>query len=222
MKTDELFVDDSYPSDDALSEIEKKAACDEAQTAEDGFPDMENTFQLYWEEVSRIPCLAAEQERKLFLRIAEGDEKAKNDVIKANLRLVVSIAVKYKKSPLDFPTLVQEGNLGLIKAVEMFDGSRGFRFSTYATWWIRKYILGAINKQGRLIVLPDAVLARIRKLNDTTEQLEKKYGGTPTDELLAYSLGTTVEKIIEIKRLASEIIFPLDILPGEQVEDDGS
>ncbi len=80
MKTDELFVDDSYPSDDALSEIEKKAACDESQTAEDGFPDMENTFQLYWEEVSRIPCLAAEQERKLFLRIAEGDEKAKNDV----------------------------------------------------------------------------------------------------------------------------------------------
>ena len=104
----------------------------------------------------------------------------------------------------------------------MFDDSRGFRFSAYATWWIRKYILNAINKQGRLIVLPDAVLARIRKLNDTTEQLEKKYGGTPTDELLAYSLGTTVEKIIEIKRLASEIIFPLDILPGEQVEDDGS
>ena len=221
MKTDDLFVDDSYPSDDALSEIEK-AACDESQTAEEGFSDMENTFQLYWEEVSRIPLLTAEQERMLFLRIAEGDEKAKNDVIEANLRLVVSIAVKYKKSPLDFPTLVQEGNLGLIKAVEMFDDSRGFRFSTYATWWIRKYILNAINKQGRLIVLPDAVLARIRKLNDTTEQLEKKYGGTPTDELLAYSLGTTVEKIIEIKRLASEIILPLDILPGEQVEDDGS
>ena len=218
--TDEVFLEDSLPSDEELSKIEK-AACEGSQTAENGFSETEIVFQLYWNEVSSIPLLSAEREKELFSRIADGDEDAKTAVTEANLRLVVFVASKYRNSPLDFTDLVQEGNLGLMRAVEKFDASRGFRFSTYATWWIRKYILEAISRQVNLISLPDSALSRIRKFNAAVEKLEKQFGGAPTDEMLAYELNMPLEKITETRLLASGSILPLNALSDVQVEDEG-
>lgn len=193
-----------------LQQKTKKTACDETQAAEDENIAVNDPFQMYCEEISRIPRLTQEQEAELFRQIAEGNAKAKQTVAEANLRLVVSIAGQYRNCSVPLPDLVQEGNLGLMKAVEKFDASLGFRFSTYAHPWIRKYILEALRSQGRTIVLSQAEQAEIKKIKNAAENLEKELGEPPTDELLAYVLHMPFGKVVETRFLiASGVLIPL-------------
>lgn len=165
---------------------------------------MDDPVKVYLKEIGRVPLLTAEEEQVLAMRIADGDQQAKQRLAEANLRLVVSIAKRYVGRGMQFLDLIQEGNLGLIKAVDKFDYTKGFKFSTYATWWIRQAITRAIADQARTIRIPVHMVETINKVKKTNSQFLHKNGRDPTAEEIADELQMPVEKVREILRVAQE------------------
>jgi len=159
---------------------------------------------MYLKDIGRIPLLTTERETYLAERIAEGDEAAKNELVEANLRLVVSIAKKYTGKGMYFLDLIQEGNLGLIKAVEKFDHTKGYKFSTYATWWIRQAITRAIADQARTIRIPVHMVETIHRVSRASRQLLQEYGREPTIDEIAAKLGMSADKVREIMKAAQD------------------
>ncbi len=166
----------------------------------------DDSVKLYLKEIGRIPLLSTEEEIDLAARMATGDEYAKKRLSEANLRLVVSIAKKYVRRGMQFLDLIQEGNVGLIKAVEKFDYTKGFKFSTYATWWIRQAITRAIADQARTIRIPVHMVETINKLKRTQRQMTLELNREPTEEELADKMGLPVEKVREIIKIDVEPI----------------
>ncbi len=165
---------------------------------------MDDPVKVYLKEIGRVPLLTPEEEIELAIRIADGDEEAKKKLAESNLRLVVSIAKRYVGRGMQFLDLIQEGNLGLIKAVDKFDYTKGFKFSTYATWWIRQAITRAIADQARTIRIPVHMVETINKVKKTNNQLLHKNGRDPTAEEIAAEIDMPVEKVREILRVAQE------------------
>ncbi|MEG0546630.1 MAG: RNA polymerase sigma factor RpoD [Oscillospiraceae bacterium] len=165
---------------------------------------MDDPVKVYLKEIGRVPLLTPEEEIELAIRIADDDQRAKQRLAEANLRLVVSIAKRYVGRGMQFLDLIQEGNLGLIKAVDKFDYTKGFKFSTYATWWIRQAITRAIADQARTIRIPVHMVETINKVKKTNSQLLHKNGRDPTAEEIADELDMSVEKVREILRVAQE------------------
>ena len=165
---------------------------------------MDDPVKVYLKEIGKVPLLTPEEEIDLAMRIADNDPEAKKRLEEANLRLVVSIAKRYGGRGMQFLDLIQEGNLGLIKAVEKFDYTKGFKFSTYATWWIRQAITRAIADQARTIRIPVHMVETINKVKKTNSLLLHKNGREPTAEEIAAEIGMSVEKVREILRVAQE------------------
>ena len=165
---------------------------------------IDDPVKVYLKEIGRVPLLSAEEEVELAIRMSEGDVAAKKRLSEANLRLVVSIAKRYVGRGMQFLDLIQEGNLGLIKAVEKFDHTKGFKFSTYATWWIRQAIPRAIADQARTIRIPVHMVETINKVKKVNSQLLHENGHEPTNEQIAEKLEMPVEKVREIMRVAQE------------------
>lgn len=165
---------------------------------------MDDPVKVYLKEIGLVPLLTAEEEIALAQRISDDDLYAKQRLAEANLRLVVSIAKRYVGRGMQFLDLIQEGNLGLIKAVDKFDHTKGFKFSTYATWWIRQAITRAIADQARTIRIPVHMVETINKVKKTNSQLLHQNGRDPTAEEIAQELDMTVEKVREIMRVAQE------------------
>jgi RNA polymerase primary sigma factor len=186
-----------------------------------------DAIRSYLYEIGKIPLLTAEEEVILAKRIEKGDDEATQLLITANLRLVVSIAKKYSKSGLELLDLIQEGNIGLMRAVEKFDYHKGFKFSTYATWWIRQAITRAIADQARTIRVPVHMIETINKFNKVNGTLTTRLGRQPTDEEIAKEMDIEIEKIAEIRKIKqnpSSLATPIgdekdsklqDILPDE-------
>ncbi len=164
----------------------------------------DDPVRMYFKEIGKVPLLSAEEERELAIRIEQGDEEAKKKLCESNLRLVVSIARRYLNRGLSFLDLIQEGNLGLIKAVEKFDYTKGYKFSTYATWWIRQAITRSIADQARTIRIPVHMVETINKLIRISRQLLQEYGREPTSEEIAREMGISVEKVREIKKISQD------------------
>ena len=165
---------------------------------------IEDPVRMYLKEIGKVPLLSAEEEIELAKRMAEGDEDAKKRLAEANLRLVVSIAKRYVGRGMLFLDLIQEGNLGLIKAVEKFDYQKGFKFSTYATWWIRQAITRAIADQARTIRIPVHMVETINKLIRVSRQLLQELGREPLPEEIAEELDMPVERVREILKISQE------------------
>ena len=165
---------------------------------------IEDPVRMYLKEIGKVPLLSADEEVELAKRMAEGDEDAKKRLAEANLRLVVSIAKRYVGRGMLFLDLIQEGNLGLIKAVEKFDYQKGFKFSTYATWWIRQAITRAIADQARTIRIPVHMVETINKLIRVSRQLLQELGREPAPEEIAEELDMPVERVREILKISQE------------------
>ena len=166
--------------------------------------NIDDPVKVYLKEIGRVPLLSSDEEVELARRMAEGDAYAKKRLAEANLRLVVSIAKRYVGRGMQFLDLIQEGNLGLIKAVEKFDHTKGFKFSTYATWWIRQAITRAIADQARTIRIPVHMVETINKVKKVSSQLLHQNGHDPTAEEIAAALDMPVDKVREIMRVAQE------------------
>ncbi len=166
--------------------------------------NIDDHVRMYLKEIGKVPLLSAEEEIELAKRIEAGEEEAKRKLAEANLRLVVSIAKKYVGRGMLFLDLIQEGNLGLIKAVEKFDYRKGYKFSTYATWWIRQAITRAIADQARTIRIPVHMVETINKLIRVSRQLLQELGREPTDDELAKEMQMPVEKVRETRKIAQE------------------
>ncbi len=165
---------------------------------------IDDPVRMYLKEIGKVPLLTAEEEIELAKRMEEGDEDAKHRLSEANLRLVVSIAKRYVGRGMLFLDLIQEGNLGLIKAVDKFDYRKGYKFSTYATWWIRQAITRAIADQARTIRIPVHMVETINKLIRVSRQLLQEYGREPLPEEIAEEMGISEEKVREIIKIAQE------------------
>ncbi|MDO5037096.1 MAG: RNA polymerase sigma factor RpoD [Tissierellia bacterium] len=165
---------------------------------------VDDPVRMYLKEIGKVDLLTAEEEIAIAKRIEAGDESAKQELAEANLRLVVSIAKRYVGRGMSFLDLIQEGNLGLMKAVEKFDYTKGFKFSTYATWWIRQAITRAIADQARTIRIPVHMVETINKLVRVQRQLVQELGRDLTPEEIAEEMGMTVEKVREIQKIAQE------------------
>ena len=195
---------DEEPDIDDLKEVED-LKLDEitADTNYEGI-NVDDPVRMYLREIGRIPLLTFEQELDLAKRILKGDEEAKKELAESNLRLVVSIAKKYVGRGMLFLDLIQEGNMGLIKAVEKFDYTKGYKFSTYATWWIRQAITRAIADQARTIRIPVHMVETINKLIRTSRHLLQQLGREPTPEEIAAEMEIPVEKVMEIQKIAQD------------------
>ena len=208
---DELFSEpptldldfDEEPTDDEL----KLEEMDIDKLNEDFSFDnisLDDPVKVYLREIGRVPLLSTNEEVELAVKISEGDEYAKQRLTEANLRLVVSIAKKYVGRGMYFLDLIQEGNVGLIKAVDKFDHTKGFKFSTYATWWIRQAITRAIADQARTIRIPVHMVETINRLKKIQSQLLHENGYEPSEELIAEKMELPVERVREIMRVAQE------------------
>ena len=173
------------------------------ETMSAGIP-IDDPVRMYLKEIGRVPLLTADEEIELAQRIEKGDEEARDKLCEANLRLVVSIAKRYVGRGMQFLDLIQEGNLGLIKAVSKFDWRKGYKFSTYATWWIRQSITRAIADQARTIRIPVHMVETINKLIRISKQLMQELGREPTPQEIAVEMNITPEKVMEIQRIAQE------------------
>jgi RNA polymerase primary sigma factor len=168
--------------------------------------EVDNTIRQYLAEIGRYPLLTAEQEIQLAYRIKTGDQEAQQRIIEANLRLVVSIAKRYNNNGVSLLDLIQEGNLGLIRASQKFDPLRGFRFSTYATWWIRQAISRAVAEHTRTIHIPVHVVELIYKIKRVTRQLYQDLGRAPYPEEIAHAMSLTKERVVELQSIAENPI----------------
>jgi RNA polymerase primary sigma factor len=165
---------------------------------------IDDPVRMYLKEIGKIPLLNSEREMYLAERIALGDKQAKDELVEANLRLVVSIAKRHVGKGMYFLDLIQEGNLGLMKAVEKFDYHKGYKFSTYATWWIRQAITRAIADQARTIRIPVHMVETIHKVSRTARQLLQELGREPTSEEIAEKIGMSTDKVREIMKIAQD------------------
>ncbi len=200
----ELIDDLGDMARDAITDESDMTKNDDGGANESKTIAMDDPVRVYLKEIGRVPLLTSEEEIELAIRISEDDKKAKQRLAEANLRLVVSIAKRYVGRGMQFLDLIQEGNLGLIKAVEKFDYTKGFKFSTYATWWIRQAITRAIADQARTIRIPVHMVETINKVKKTSSQLLHKNGKDPTAEEIAEELDMAPDKVREILRLAQE------------------
>ncbi len=200
-----LLKDDfeEEPDVEDLKEVEELEITDITDTNYEGI-NVDDPVRMYLREIGRIPLLTFEQELDLAKRILDGDEEARQKLAESNLRLVVSIAKKYVGRGMLFLDLIQEGNMGLIKAVEKFDYTKGFKFSTYATWWIRQAITRAIADQARTIRIPVHMVETINKLIRTSRHLLQQLGREPTPEEIAEEMEIPVEKVMEIQKIAQD------------------
>ena len=206
---DELFIEpplldyDGEPTDDdlKLEEIDIDNLHDDINL---DLVSLDDPVKVYLREIGRVPLLSSDEEVELAVRIGNGDEIAKQRLTEANLRLVVSIAKKYVGRGMYFLDLIQEGNVGLIKAVDKFDYTKGFKFSTYATWWIRQAITRAIADQARTIRIPVHMVETINRLKKIQSQLLHENGYEPSEELIAEKMNLSVERVREIMRVAQE------------------
>ncbi len=205
-------LDSANPDDldnDEFKEIEQDARTyDSAESIDKLFLQegvaIDDPVRMYLKEIGKIPLLTPERETYLAEQITIGNEAAKNELIEANLRLVVSIAKRHVGKGMYFLDLIQEGNLGLIKAVEKFDYSKGYKFSTYATWWIRQAITRAIADQARTIRIPVHMVETIHKVSRTARQLLQEFGREPNTDEIAEALNMTPEKVREIMKIAQD------------------
>ena len=191
------------PDIDDLKEVENLKLDEITETSYEGI-SVDDPVRMYLREIGKIPLLSYDKELELAKRILEGDEEAKQELAEANLRLVVSIAKKYVGRGMLFLDLIQEGNMGLIKAVEKFDYTKGFKFSTYATWWIRQAITRAIADQARTIRIPVHMVETINRLIRTSRHLLQQLGREPTPEEIANEMDMSVEKVMEIQKIAQD------------------
>ncbi len=185
----------------------------------DAFAD--DSVRLYLREIGKIPLLTIDEENELAKKVVEGDKKAKDKMVEANMRLVVSIAKRYSGRGLDLLDLIQEGNTGLLRAVEKFDPDKGFKFSTYATWWIRQAITRAIADQARTIRIPVHMVETINKVLRTTRKLTTELNREPTNEEIAKELDMEPEKIDYVMRIKQDIAS-LDASVGRDGDDEDS
>lgn len=206
-KVDVLKIteDDEIPDDDLLLlEDEEEIEIDKIDLTVPEGVSLEDPVRMYLKEIGKVPLLSAEEEIELAQRMENGDSDAKKRLAEANLRLVVSIAKRYVGRGMLFLDLIQEGNLGLIKAVEKFDYSKGYKFSTYATWWIRQAITRAIADQARTIRIPVHMVETINKLVRVSRQLLQELGREPTPEEIAKEMNISVERVREIQKISQD------------------
>ena len=191
-----------------VADLDEDLSVNDAQDLESALSaegiSIDDPVKVYLKEIGRVPLLTSEEEVELATRMADGDPAAQKRLAEANLRLVVSIAKRYVGRGMQFLDLIQEGNLGLIKAVEKFDHTKGFKFSTYATWWIRQAITRAIADQARTIRIPVHMVETINKVKKVSSQLLHKNGHEPTAEEIAEELEMPADKVREIMRVAQE------------------
>ena len=197
----DFFTEEEYVFAD-----EEKGEEDRKKTAENENAD--DSVRAYLKEIGQVPLLTPEEERKLAKKAAKGDEEAKKKLCEANLRLVVSIAKRYGNTGMMLLDLIQEGNIGLIRAVEKFDYKRGYKFSTYATWWIRQAVTRAIADKGRDVRLPVHVVETINRQIKAKRKLYQELGREPSPEEIAEDLGVDVE---QVKRVMELMIYPISL-----------
>lgn len=200
--SDEIEQSDVFP-EEMEKEYEGKRE-DESEILHSERGSAEDPVRMYLKEIGRIPLLSSEEEIELAKRMEMGDEEAKKKLSEANLRLTVSIAKRYSGRGMQFLDLIQEGNLGLIKAVEKFDYRKGYKFSTYATWWIRQSITRAIADQARTIRIPVHMVETMNRVNRTSRRLLQEYGREPTPEEIAVTMNLPVERILEVSKISQE------------------
>ena len=205
--------DDMAPSAEDLELIEEEKLVDTDEMSES--MSVNDPVRMYLKEIGKIPLLTGEEEQEVAKRLAEGDEEAHNIMVEANLRLVVSIAKRYVGRGLQFLDLIQEGNLGLIKAVGKFDYEKGYKFSTYATWWIRQAISRAIADHARTIRIPVHMVETINRVSRASHELVQELGREPSSGEIADKLNLPTEKVEEIMRVAQEPIS-LETPVGEE------
>ena len=234
-KFEEMGVDilnDEFEEEPDLEDLENIEEVEDVQniniTSFDGV-NVDDPVRMYLREIGKIPLLTFEEELELAKKVLEGDEDAKKKLSESNLRLVVSIAKKYVGRGMLFLDLIQEGNMGLIKAVEKFDYTKGYKFSTYATWWIRQAITRAIADQARTIRIPVHMVETINKLIRTSRLLLQRLGREPSPEEIAEELEIPVEKVMEIQKIAQDPVSletPIgeedDSHLGDFIQDDDS
>ena len=217
----DLTIELDEPETGDLENEEELSDEELAITAEnvDAFAD--DSVRLYLREIGKIPLLTPEEEAELAQRIVKGDKKAKDKMVESNMRLVVSIAKRYGGRGLDFLDLIQEGNTGLLRAVEKFDPDKGFKFSTYATWWVRQAITRAIADQARTIRIPVHMVETINKVLRTTRELTSELNREPTNEEIAKALDMEPDKIDYVMRIKQDIAS-LDASVGREGDDEDS
>ena len=211
--SDEIEQSDVFP-EGVEKEYEEKRE-DEPEILHSERGSAEDPVRMYLKEIGRIPLLSSEEEIELAKRMEMGDEEAKKKLSEANLRLTVSIAKRYSGRGMQFLDLIQEGNLGLIKAVEKFDYRKGYKFSTYATWWIRQSITRAIADQARTIRIPVHMVETMNRVNRTSRRLLQEYGREPTPEEIAVTMNLPVERILEVSKISQEPVS-LETPMGEE------
>ena len=206
LRISDINMDGDEEPDDALL-LEDDAETEELENLDLTVPEgvsLEDPVRMYLKEIGKVPLLTAEEEMELAIKMEDGDEAAKKRLSEANLRLVVSIAKRYVGRGMQFLDLIQEGNLGLIKAVEKFDYRKGYKFSTYATWWIRQAITRAIADQARTIRIPVHMVETINKLIRVQRQLLQEYGREPLPEEIAKEMHMSLDRVREIQKIAQE------------------
>ena len=218
---------DIMPTESDIQEIEEEELVDPEQYSESF--KLDDPVRMYLKEIGKIDLLSSDEELELAKRMAEGDEEAKQKMAEANLRLVVSIAKRYVGRGMLLLDLIQEGNLGLIKAVEKFDFTKGYKFSTYATWWIRQSITRAIADQARTIRIPVHMVETINKVIRTMHAMVQELGRDPTTEEIAQRMNITKEKVEEILKISQEPVSletPIgeeeDSHLGDFIQDEGA
>ena len=203
------MVPESDTEDDIILDVEDEPTEEELENIEMAVPDgvsIEDPVRMYLKEIGKVPLLTAEEEKELAMKMEAGDMEAKKRLAEANLRLVVSIAKRYVGRGMLFLDLIQEGNLGLIKAVEKFDYRKGYKFSTYATWWIRQAITRSIADQARTIRIPVHMIETINKMNRISRQILQETGVEPDPAELAEKMDMPEDKIRKILKIAKEPI----------------
>lgn len=219
-ETTDISALDAVIEPDA-AELEEEEIDDETLNSNQIFDDVsDDSVRLYLREIGKIPLLNAEEELALAQRVVAGEKKAKDKMAEANMRLVVSIAKRYSGRGLDFLDLIQEGNTGLLRAVEKFDPDKGFKFSTYATWWIRQAITRAIADQARTIRIPVHMVETINKLLRTQRRMTQELNREPTIEELAKELEMEPEKVEYVIKIKQDITS-LDAGVGRDGDEDG-
>jgi RNA polymerase primary sigma factor len=209
-------ADDLLPTDSELMDLDEQlpAELDEPETFSEETATTD-PVRMYLKEIGKIPLLSAEEETELAKRVSEGDENAKKRMVEANLRLVVSVAKHYLGRGMQLLDLVQEGNMGLLKAVEKFDHTKGYKFSTYATWWIRQSITRAVADQARTIRIPVHMVETINRVSRTSRALVQELGREPTLAEISQYLGISEDKIAEVMKIAQDPVS-LETPVGEE------